>query len=506
MTRHRILPSLTTLCILLASSLTAHAEARFLSPDFGVGVTTDILYGTGATGFGPLDLFLDFYEPIDIGTPVPATSPGILYIHGVSFIGGDKADGTAQFMSNLYASYGYRVLSINYRLAGDLPPNDTGPPANLAVELNPLIWPAVNAGYNDSLTAMNYMLDNAASFDIDPSRWAIAGHSAGAGLALAEAYFDPAVSGSPRAVLDFMGGLAGGESAITAPLPPAFIVHDPADMTAPFSWPANLSMKLTELGVYHELWQPTNGHTLNQDTMDEVMPNGKTLLENNMIFLATELSILADLDIKPGSDPNSINLKSRGVLPVALLSTDDFDALDVDVETILFGDPLLLDDGGTGVSPLRSAEKDVNGDGLTDLTLKFSMRDLVDNGALGGMSMEAILTGLTTGGMMFEASDSIRLVPPGDANNDLVVDVADYTAWANGFDTNGAKLSDGDFNEDNKVDAADYILWAENFGSDLSVSAPQSAVAAVPEPSTFAIALCGLLGLFAYGWRRRRRA
>ncbi len=126
MTRHRILPSLTTLCILLASSLTARAEATFLSPDFGVAVNTDILYGTGATDLGPLDLFLDFSEPTDIGAGVPATSPGILYIHGGGFTGGDKADTTATFMSNLYASYGYRVLSINYRLAGDLPPNDLG--------------------------------------------------------------------------------------------------------------------------------------------------------------------------------------------------------------------------------------------------------------------------------------------------------------------------------------------------------------------------------------------
>jgi hypothetical protein len=31
------------------------------------------------------------------------------------------------------------------------------------------------------------------------------------------------------------------------------------------------------------------------------------------------------LRIKPGSDPKSINLGSRGVLPVALLTTDDFD-------------------------------------------------------------------------------------------------------------------------------------------------------------------------------------
>lgn len=38
--------------------------------------------------------------------------------------------------------------------------------------------------------------------------------------------------------------------------------------------------------------------------------------------------ISVTVDIKPGSTPNSINLKSRGVVPVAVLTTGDFDAID----------------------------------------------------------------------------------------------------------------------------------------------------------------------------------
>ena len=55
------------------------------------------------------------------------------------------------------------------------------------------------------------------------------------------------------------------------------------------------------------------------------------------------------LDIKPGSDENPLNLKSKGVLPVSIVSTDEFDALSVDLETLLFGDPLLIDEGNTPV-------------------------------------------------------------------------------------------------------------------------------------------------------------
>ena len=215
------------------------------------------------------------------------------------------------------------------------------------------------------------------------------------------------------------------------------------------------------------------------------------------LFVPEPSTLIAGLDIKPGSDPNSVNLKSRGVLPVAILTTDDFDALQVDLTTILFGDP-----NGSSIAPLRSGEEDVNDDGLIDLTLKFSMRDLVDTGALGGMSMEAILTGLTFDGDMFEGMDSLRIVPPGDANNDLVVDAADFTIWADNFGLADSELTDGDFNGDNLVDAADLTIWIDNFGQ--GVSAPLSAVSSVPEPSTFVLAAMGVAALFGYARRRRR--
>lgn len=43
------------------------------------------------------------------------------------------------------------------------------------------------------------------------------------------------------------------------------------------------------------------------------------------------------IDIKPGSDPNAINPRSKGVIPVAILTTDTFDAQSVDPSTVQFG-------------------------------------------------------------------------------------------------------------------------------------------------------------------------
>jgi hypothetical protein len=83
--------------------------------------------------------------------------------------------------------------------------------------------------------------------------------------------------------------------------------------------------------------------------------------------------MLYPIDIKPGSYPNSINLKSKGTLPVAILSTPDFDAAMVDPTTvILAGAPVKLKNKGT---PMASLE-DVNGDDYRDLVVHIVTQDL----------------------------------------------------------------------------------------------------------------------------------
>ena len=128
------------------------------------------------------------------------------------------------------------------------------------------------------------------------------------------------------------------------------------------------------------------------------------------MFIEQEEPINLIIDIKPGSHPNSVNLKSKGVLPVSVASTDDFDVADIDVGSLLFGDPILIDAGATPVSPIRSALEDITGDGLLDLSLKFRIPEMVEAGVLGPFSTEAVLTG-TFDGMDFLGSDTIRIVP-----------------------------------------------------------------------------------------------
>ncbi len=117
------------------------------------------------------------------------------------------------------------------------------------------------------------------------------------------------------------------------------------------------------------------------------------------------------IDVKPGSESNPVNLRSRGRLPVAILSTDDFDATSVDEGTVLFGDPVEVASGsGIPGSPIRSTVEDVDGDGLDDLLLFFSVTQLSSDGAITSESEVVLLSGETVDGVVIEGLDIIRIV------------------------------------------------------------------------------------------------
>jgi YVTN family beta-propeller protein len=95
-----------------------------------------------------------------------------------------------------------------------------------------------------------------------------------------------------------------------------------------------------------------------------------------------------EIDIKPGSDRNPINLKSKGNIPVAILSSDTFDATQVNWETVRFGPSEATE------KHQRVHVKDADYDGDMDVVLHFKTRD---TGILCG-DTEATLTGETFSG------------------------------------------------------------------------------------------------------------
>ena len=104
------------------------------------------------------------------------------------------------------------------------------------------------------------------------------------------------------------------------------------------------------------------------------------------------------IDIKPGNYPNSINLRSRGLVPVAILSTEDFDASSVNPDSIELA----------GAFATRWIIRDVDGDGNSDMLLHFATQELT---GLSYDSTEATLTGSTFDGTQFEGTDSVNIVP-----------------------------------------------------------------------------------------------
>ena len=107
-----------------------------------------------------------------------------------------------------------------------------------------------------------------------------------------------------------------------------------------------------------------------------------------------------EIDIKPGSFPNSINPGGKGVIPVAILTTPDFDASTVDGDTARFGPD--------EAEPVHYALEDVDVDGDIDMILHFKTQE---TGIAEG-DTEATLTAQTTGGTWIIGTDSVRTVPP----------------------------------------------------------------------------------------------
>jgi hypothetical protein len=119
---------------------------------------------------------------------------------------------------------------------------------------------------------------------------------------------------------------------------------------------------------------------------------------------------LVDLDVKPKSCPNPLNVKTKGLLPVAVLGSYDLDATEIDPASVRLA----------GVAPLRSRLIDVSTpfepftdkedcfedcnelgtDGYLDLILKFRVREIVQ--ALGDVENKDCLVLSITGNLKEE--------------------------------------------------------------------------------------------------------
>ena len=134
-------------------------------------------------------------------------------------------------------------------------------------------------------------------------------------------------------------------------------------------------------------------------------------------------------------EPDALDRKPNAVLPVAILGSDEYDVRDIDMSTVML----------EGVTPLRSAFEDVGtpvaedagececndygGDGLHDLSIKFSVGDVVE--ALGevhdGDVVTLTITGELTDGTRFEGVDCVVIL----GNSGVLTDIGEAALLGN---------------------------------------------------------------------------
>jgi hypothetical protein len=154
-----------------------------------------------------------------------------------------------------------------------------------------------------------------------------------------------------------------------------------------------------------------------------------------------------DIDIKPGSCPNPLNVESKGVLPVAVLGSAEFDVNTIDIASVRL----------ERVAPIRSSLEDVGApvidandcnctedgpDGYTDLTLKFKTQEIAE--VLGDVNDGDVLSLGLTGAL----SDETPI-----EGADCIVVIGKVPRWM--------KAKKSDANEDGIIDFRDFCLMAE---------------------------------------------
>lgn len=136
--------------------------------------------------------------------------------------------------------------------------------------------------------------------------------------------------------------------------------------------------------------------------IDTFVPSGSGGLHHaaGLLFFTPSAPKLVSIDIRPGSSPNNINPRSQGVIPLAILTTETFDAGTVDPLSVRLGP------NGATEARERGHSEDADGDGDLDLVLHFRIRET----GIQCRDTSVSLTGKTLDEQRIEGADSIRTV------------------------------------------------------------------------------------------------
>jgi len=294
-----------------------------LNTTYEVAITEDITYAEGlsheswnSANTSVVPLLMDSYVPEnDL-----QNRPLLMLIHGGGFSGGSKQQEALVDMANYYASRGFVVFSIDYRLRGDMgtiPQEWIAATTNVdPAELDQLY--AMYPAHRDAKAALRWIIANADDYSINKDYITVGGGSAGAitsiGLGVSELgdYRDEisisedntlsstnlSQTYEVQTILDFWGSDVSieilesiyGYQKFDSNDPALFIAHGTEDTTVPFSSAEDLKTicETNEINfVYYPLegrghgaWGATvNGKSLSDLSFDFIVDNQELIVE-----------------------------------------------------------------------------------------------------------------------------------------------------------------------------------------------------------------------------------
>ncbi len=242
-----------------------------INESYEVIISRDIIYAQGlshesftSSTATVEDLLLDAFIPNNAATSRPA----MMLIHGGGFLGGSKEHDGIVDMAGYFASRGWVVFSINYRLrndAGTIPVEwfEAFEESEEFSEDEKTQFYAMYPAHRDAKAALRWIIANKDMYNIDEELITVGGGSAGAitaiGLGISEPEdfrdeisldIDPTlastnlnVSYDIKTILDFWGSdtsldaleLIFGQSRFDESDPPMLIVHGTEDTTVLYS-------------------------------------------------------------------------------------------------------------------------------------------------------------------------------------------------------------------------------------------------------------------------------
>ncbi len=266
----------------------------WLTPQYTFTVESGIVYGQGEINGGGSfdDLLLDLYIPDELTQADVKQFPLMLMMHGGFFEHGSKSDADVVASAQEYASRGWLVASINYRLQSDDPV-----PSSRVQPLYDVVGGAsatlqertVVAAVDDVITALDFL---EARDDVYMPWTTVWGFSAGAYLALISGYSLDDYGMDPlgvAAVINYAGSIS--DAYVGTPFddpaggdPVLMVIHGTADTIVPFDSATEIQTLAVAAGLPHD-FQAVDGGGHVMDLFNTNASTGVSLFQRSVDYL-----------------------------------------------------------------------------------------------------------------------------------------------------------------------------------------------------------------------------